>query len=257
MSRLLSLVLWWTLVYMCPFEFWWPLFLYACFSFWKSEAAFMEYSSKPQGLSSTFVLCCVLSRSVMSNSWWLHGLWPARLLCSWDSPGKNTGVGCHSLLQEIFLTQGLNWGLLHCWRILYCLSHQGSPVLCVNFYIYYFWGFHKYFPAVSEAGVTSVHVSLHVYMCVLVCMCAHMYKSTCRYGIVMSGTVSRLYAKSGNILIHSGISRLTSVLGKLWWIWCKLGWFCGSASWCQAVLEPCRWLLISPRACQLAKRYVY
>ena len=38
--------------------------------------------------------------------------------------GKNTGVGCHSLLQEIFPTQGLNPGLLHCKQTLYCLSHQ-------------------------------------------------------------------------------------------------------------------------------------
>ena len=52
---------------------------------------------------------------------------PARLLCPWDSPGKNTGVGCHVLLQGIFLTQALNWGLLHCRRILYQLSYQGSP----------------------------------------------------------------------------------------------------------------------------------
>ena len=44
--------------------------------------------------------------SVMSNSWQLHGLKPARLLCPWDSPGKNTGVGCHFLLQGILLTQG-------------------------------------------------------------------------------------------------------------------------------------------------------
>ena len=44
-----------------------------------------------------------------------------------DSPGKNTGMGCHALLQGIFLTQGLNRGLLHCRRILYHLSHQGSP----------------------------------------------------------------------------------------------------------------------------------
>ena len=51
---------------------------------------------------------------------------PARLLCPWNFPGKNTGVGGHSLLQEIFLTQGLNLGLLHCRQILYCLSHQGS-----------------------------------------------------------------------------------------------------------------------------------
>ena len=41
-----------------------------------------------------------------------HGLWCARLLCPWDSPGKNTGVGCHALLQGIFPTQGLNPRLL-------------------------------------------------------------------------------------------------------------------------------------------------
>ena len=44
-----------------------------------------------------------------------------------DSPGKNTGVGFHVLLQGIFLTQGSNPCLLHCRRILYHLSHRGSP----------------------------------------------------------------------------------------------------------------------------------
>ena len=44
-----------------------------------------------------------------------------------DSPGKNTGVGCHALLQGIFPIQGLNPGPLHCRRILYCLSHKGNP----------------------------------------------------------------------------------------------------------------------------------
>ena len=43
-----------------------------------------------------------------------HGLQPSRLLCPWDSPGKNTGAGCHFLLQRIFPTQGLNPGLLLC-----------------------------------------------------------------------------------------------------------------------------------------------
>ena len=38
--------------------------------------------------------------------------------CPWNFPGKNTGVGCHFLLQGIFLTQGLNPGLLHCRRSL-------------------------------------------------------------------------------------------------------------------------------------------
>ena len=43
-----------------------------------------------------------------------------------DSPGKNAGVGCYAILQGTFPTQGLNPGLMHCRRILYCLSHQGS-----------------------------------------------------------------------------------------------------------------------------------
>ena len=47
----------------------------------------------------------------------------------WDSPGKNTGVGCHSLLQGIFPTQEGNPGLLHRRQIFYHLSHQGS--LCL------------------------------------------------------------------------------------------------------------------------------
>ena len=47
-----------------------------------------------------------------------------------DSPGKNTGVGCHALLQGIFPTQGSNLGLPHYRQILYCLSYQGSPDLC-------------------------------------------------------------------------------------------------------------------------------
>ena len=55
----------------------------------------------------------------MSNSLQPHGMQPVRLLCQWNSAGKNTGVGSLSLLQGIFLTQGLNLGLLHCWQILY------------------------------------------------------------------------------------------------------------------------------------------
>ena len=46
-----------------------------------------------------------ISSSVVSDPLWLHGLYPARLLCPWNSPGKNPGVGCHSLLQRIFPTQ--------------------------------------------------------------------------------------------------------------------------------------------------------
>ena len=48
------------------------------------------------------------SRSFVSDSFWPHGLYSP-----WDSPGKNAGVGHHFLLQGIFLTQGLNLGLLY------------------------------------------------------------------------------------------------------------------------------------------------
>ena len=48
-----------------------------------------------------------------------------------DSPGKNTGVGFHALLQGIFPIQGLNPGLPHCRQILYHLGHQGSPFIYI------------------------------------------------------------------------------------------------------------------------------
>ena len=51
---------------------------------------------------------------------------PTRLLCPWDSPDKNTRVGCHSLLEGI-QAQGSNPGLLHRKQILYHLSHRGAP----------------------------------------------------------------------------------------------------------------------------------
>ena len=53
-----------------------------------------------------------------------------RLLHPWDFLGKSTRVGCHFLLQGIFLTQGSNPGLPHCRQTLYHLSHQGSPKAC-------------------------------------------------------------------------------------------------------------------------------
>ena len=69
------------------------------------------------------VLCCAaLNRSVMSDSLQPLGLQPARFLCPWDFPGKNTGVGMK--IQGIFLIQQLNQGLLCCSWILYQLSYQ-------------------------------------------------------------------------------------------------------------------------------------
>ena len=68
--------------------------------------------------------CESVSRSVVSDSLRPEGWWPTRLLCPWNSPGKNTGEGSHSFLQGIFPTQWLQLDLPHCRQILYSLSHQ-------------------------------------------------------------------------------------------------------------------------------------
>ena len=64
----------------------------------------------------------------MSNSLQPHGLWHARLLRPWDFPGKNTGVGCCFLLQELFLTAGSNPHLRHWQPNSLPLSHRQALI---------------------------------------------------------------------------------------------------------------------------------
>ena len=72
-------------------------------------------------------ICAVLNLSVMSNSLLpMDSSLPGASVHG-DSQGKNTEMGCHALLQRIFLTQGLNPGLPHCRQFLCYLSHQGNP----------------------------------------------------------------------------------------------------------------------------------
>ena len=68
-----------------------------------------------QSLSCVQLFCDPVTYSLPGST--VHG----------DSAGKNTGVGCHALLQGIFPTQGSNPGLLHCRQTVYHLNHQGSP----------------------------------------------------------------------------------------------------------------------------------
>ena len=75
------------------------------------------------------VYVCMLSCFSCVQLFAPYGLQPSRLLHLWDSPGKHTGVGCHALLQRIFLTQGSNPGLPHCRQI---LSHQGSLYIIIH-----------------------------------------------------------------------------------------------------------------------------
>ena len=67
----------------------------------------------------------------MSDSLWPHGLYSP-----WNCPGQNTGVGSHSLLQEIFPTQGSNPSLPHYKQTLYQLSHKGSSRYNIDYRLY-------------------------------------------------------------------------------------------------------------------------
>ena len=83
-------------------------------------------------LHHTTECMCMHGCSLFSDSLQPHGLQPARLLCPWNLPGKNTRVGCHFLLQGIFPTQKSNPHLLHLlhWRVdSLPLAPPGKPKL--------------------------------------------------------------------------------------------------------------------------------
>ena len=86
----------------------------------------LSYTSKGNHYSSRLkwlLLLGFISLLGASDSSRPHGLYSP-----WNSLGHNTGVGSLSLHQGMFLIQGLNPGLPHCRRILYQLSHKGSPI---------------------------------------------------------------------------------------------------------------------------------
>ena len=69
---------------------------------------------QPPAAADVLDKCGHVSHSVVFDALRPHGLQPTRLLYPWTSLGKDTGVGSHSLLQGIFLTQRVNPSLLHC-----------------------------------------------------------------------------------------------------------------------------------------------
>ena len=112
-----------------------------------------------------------------------------------DYPGKNTGAGCHALLQGIFSTQGLNPGIPHCRLILYCWSHQGStrileqvaypfsrgtslPKIELGSHALQVDSFPAELPGKPEG---SIYVYKHVCVCVCVCVCLCVCLCVCEY----------------------------------------------------------------------------
>ena len=109
----------------------------ASLSFTISWTLFRLMSIESMMPSNHLVLCCSLPKIVIWSTWfWVGPISgsPVNQSGVWNSPGKNTWAGDHSLLREIFPTQGSNPSLLHCRQMLYSLSHQGSP-LCLSTYL--------------------------------------------------------------------------------------------------------------------------
>ena len=84
---------------------------------------------KRQLLMVMILLPMCVSHSVVLDSSQPRGLQSTRLLCPWNSSGKNTGVGCHFLLQGIFPIQESNPGLLHCRQTFLPSELPGKPTL--------------------------------------------------------------------------------------------------------------------------------
>ena len=101
--------------------------------------------------------CQATCQALLSMEFSVHGI-----LCPWNSPGKNTGVRCHSLLQGIFSTQGSN---LQCRQIPYHLSHQGSPIF-------------------SEGDLSCLNWNILNLQCCVICWCTakwYIYIHTLNY----------------------------------------------------------------------------
>ena len=92
----------------------------------------------------------------MSNFLWPHGLQHTRLLCPWDFPGKNTGVGCHFLLQGFFPTWRLNPHLLY-WQAdsLHWATREALNYICVCVCVY----IHKYI----KMCIYSIYIHKYIY----------------------------------------------------------------------------------------------
>ena len=97
-------------------------------SFMTHFSNFMTMKWRSEVTQSCLTLCDPMDCSLPGSS--IHCFFP----------GKNTGVGCHFLLQGIFLTQGLNQGLLYYRHTPQCLSHQGSHIKVGQWdYAYRYW----------------------------------------------------------------------------------------------------------------------
>ena len=118
------------------------------------------------------------SHSIMSASLQSHGLYSP-----WNSPGQNTGVGSHSLLQGIFPIQGSNWSLPHCRQILYnvvLVSTVQQSERAIHINISPHFGISFPFRSLQSTKQSSLCYTLGstIYVVSLLCVCVHVHTYT-------------------------------------------------------------------------------
>ena len=110
----------------------------------------------------------------LSHVWFFATPWTIALrLCPWNSPGKNTGVASHSLLQGNLPNAGIESmslvSLLQCRRILYCLSQKGSH-FSLKYHI---------FTYIDVYMCIHTQIYLYIYIGIYVCVCVYLYTQIC------------------------------------------------------------------------------
>ena len=154
---------------------------------------------------------------------------PAGLLCPWDFPGKNTGVGCHVLLQGIFLTQVSNphlLGLLRGQASSLPPCHPGNPKnidafinlykCCAlknrNTYLYYYVSWHVHF-------CRPIHTCVCIYMCIFVGMILFQYRHQAKYSILTDFIITILVSFSCGYQTNVSLSTAMFLFHIHWYNW--------------------------------------
>ena len=146
-----------------------------------------------------------------------------------DSPGKNIGVGCHALLQRIFLTQGSNPGLPCCRQTIYHESHQGSPrilewvayplstgtsqpmnrtgVSCITGGFFTSWITREAYIYIYTHTHIYIHTYIHTYIYIHTHIYAYIYVYTHIYVYAHIYMYTHIYIYYFHILFHYGSSQ--------------------------------------------------
>ena len=147
--------------------------------------------SSCQAVVWPWLYICMLSCSLVADSFWYYGLYPASLLPPWDPPG-NTGVGCHLLLQGIFLIQELNLSPYIGKWILYHWATREAPW-------YWLGGVHKIIHSLS-LGLTTYNI--------IPCICSMLLSRISLIPIsFLSNKEAKYQLRVAKYLVHLNMNR--------------------------------------------------